>query len=141
MPGDVPDALSVALPPAVPEIPVHALDAAVSYYRDQLGFACDWSDATIGLAGLSRADCRLFLSNADFRSHRGNVGPIVIWLNLESVDDVNALYDAWHTRGARLRSAPETKPFGLHEFYAEDLDGNVLRVFHDVATPARERGA
>jgi len=36
-----------------------------------------------------------------------------------------------------LLSAPESKPWGLHEFTAADLDGNLFRVFHDFATPIR----
>ena len=28
-------------------------------------------------------------------------------------------------------SAPESKPWKLHEFTAADLDGNVFRVFYD----------
>ena len=36
-------------------------------------------------------------------------------------------------------SGPESKSWGLHEFTAADLDGNLFRVFYDFATPARER--
>ena len=36
---------------------------------------------------------------------------------------------------ANLMSAPESKPWGLHEFTAADVDGNFFRVFYDFATP------
>jgi uncharacterized glyoxalase superfamily protein PhnB len=63
----------------------------------------------------------------------------VIWLNLKSKDEVDALYREWSASNAKLLSAPESKPWGLHEFTAADLDGNLFRVFYDFATPERAR--
>ena len=51
-----------ALPAAVPEIAVADVAASAEYYRDRLGFAIDWIDEEICLAGISRDDCRLFLA-------------------------------------------------------------------------------
>lgn len=34
---------------------------------------------------------------------------------------------------ADIVSAPEPKPWKLHEFTAADLDGNLFRVFYDFA--------
>jgi hypothetical protein len=36
-------------------------------------------------------------------------------------------------------SSPESKPWGLHEFTAADLDGNLFRVFYDFATAERAK--
>ena len=130
--------MSDHLPGPVPEVPVVDLNSSVEYYRDRFGFSLDWSEDGIGLAGISRGSCRLFLANAEYRSYRGNSAPIVIWLNLDSVDEVNELHSDWSGRGATITSAPETKPYGLHEFTASDLDGNQFRVFYDFATPERE---
>ena len=125
-------------PGAVPEIPVSALLPATAYYRDQLGFTVDWTEEALGLAGISRGGCRIFLADPSFREGYGNTGPVLTWLNLDGKDAVNALHREWSTRGATLRSAPESKPWGLHEFTAVDPDGNLFRVFYDFATPARE---
>ena len=130
--------MSDHLPGPVPEVPVVDLNSSVEYYRDRFGFSLDWSEDGIGLAGISRGSCRLFLANAEYRSHRGNSAPIVIWLNLDSIDSVDELHRDWNGRGATITSAPETKPYGLHEFTASDLDGNQFRVFYDFATPERE---
>jgi len=62
---------------------------------------------------------------------------VLTWLNLSSKAEVNDLYQAWRATGAILLSAPESKPWGLHEFTAADPDGNLFRVFHDFATPER----
>ena len=133
----LPDLLS-ELPGAVPEIPVSDINAAATYYRDRLGFSVDWVEAEIELAGISRDGCRLFLAGPTFRNQRGNVSPIVMWLNLSSKAEVDALHQAWRSTDAILLSAPESKSWGLHEFAAADPDGNVFRVFYDFATPERE---
>jgi uncharacterized glyoxalase superfamily protein PhnB len=128
-----------ALPGAVPEIPVSDVVAATTYYRDKLSFTIDWVATDIALAGISRDDCRLFLAGEPFRKERGNKSPVSTWLNLASTREVDDLYQAWCATGAILLSAPESKPWGLHEFMAADRDGNLFRVFHDFATPERER--
>ena len=125
-------------PGAVPEIPVKNLDEARGYYENNLGFAVDWFEKELGLAGISKGNCRMFLANEDFRKGYGNVGPILIWLNLDSREAVDDLYRVWTASEARIMSPPESKPWGLHEFTAADLDGNLFRVFYDFATPERE---
>ena len=127
------------LPGAVPEIPVSDVTAATAYYRDCLGFSLDWIEVDIGLAGISRDHCRLFLAGPPFRKERGNVAPVLTWLNLGSKAEVDDLHQAWRATNAILLSAPESKPWGLHEFTAADPDGNLFRVFYDFATPERER--
>src|SRR5450432_364133 len=111
-------------PAAVPEIPVIDMDKALEYYKDMLGFAIDWGGADGGIAGISKGDCRLFLTNDAFRAHYGNAGPVLIWLNLDSREDVDELHRVWSTAGARIISVPESKPYGLHEFTAADPNGN-----------------
>jgi len=53
------------------------------------------------------------------------------WLNLESKEEVDELYEIWNAGGATIISAPESKPWQLHEFTVSDLDGNLFRVFYD----------
>jgi catechol 2,3-dioxygenase-like lactoylglutathione lyase family enzyme len=127
------------LPSAVPEIPVSDVVAATEYYRDKLSFSVDWLAADIALAGISRDQCRLFLAGPAFREESGNASPVLTWLNLNSKGEVDDLHRAWRSTKAILRSDPESKPWGLHEFTAADPDGNRFRVFYDFATPERER--
>lgn len=127
------------LPTAVPEIPVSDITAATTYYCDNLSFSLDWLAGDIELAGISRDNCRLFLAGPPFRQARGNVGPVLTWLNLGSKAEVDELHQAWRATNATLLSAPESKSWGLHEFTAADPDGNLFRVFYDFATPERER--
>lgn len=128
-------------PGAVPEMPVEHLGAAATYYKACLGFTVDWNDENLGLAGISRGGCRIFLADSRYRSERGNRGPGLTWLNLSDKAEVDELYREWRAAGAKLISAPESKPWGLHEFTASDLDGNLFRVFYDFTTPERATDA
>lgn len=120
-------------PPMCPEIPVVDLAAAVAYYRDQLGFNIDWAEEESGFAGVSRGATRMFLTTLAFRSHDDFRGPIVLWLNLDSRAEIDALHDEWARAGAIITDPPEAKPYKLYEFYAKDADGNFFRVFYDFA--------
>ncbi len=125
-------------PHAVPEIPVTDVEKAAAYYVETLGFRFDWGDDAGGIGGISRGQCRMFLTNASLREPHGNSGPVVIWLNLNSKGEVDELHQRWQAAGARILSAPEDKPWNLREFTAADPDGNQLRVFYDFTWELRE---
>jgi uncharacterized glyoxalase superfamily protein PhnB len=131
----------VKLPPACPEIPVAELGPALAHYRDRLGFTIDWSDEGLGLAGLSQGDSRLFLASARYRAGQGNSAPVVVWLNLASRGEVDALYRRWLSAGAAIAAPPSARPWKLYEFFAEDIDGNRFRVFYDFAWEESEAAA
>ena len=122
----------------MPEIPVTDINKAVAYYQSNLGFTLDWVDEELGLAGISKGNCRMFLANQEFRKAYGNVGPTLTWLNLDSKEEVDELYLAWSASEVKLISVPESKPWGLHEFTAADPDGNLFRVFYDFGTAERD---
>jgi uncharacterized glyoxalase superfamily protein PhnB len=118
-------------PAAVPEMPVSNVDDAAAYYESRFGFSKDWGDQDGGIAQVSKGSCRLFLTSRAFRVGHGNTTPLVIWLNLNSKQEVDELYETWSRRQARIVSKPESKPWNLHEFTAADQDGNMFRVFYD----------
>ena len=120
-------------PPAVPEIPVSNVEKAAEYYVKVLGFHFDWGDDEGGIGGISQGKCRMFLTNAAFCRPYGNGGTVVVWLNLNSKQEVDELYGRWRQTGARILSEPEDKPWFLREFRVADPDGNQLRVFYDFA--------
>lgn len=117
-------------PSAVPEIPVSDMQLALAYYRDKLGFTVDWGDDGGGIAGISQGDCRLFLTDGTIRGYFHNQPPVVVWLNLQSREDVDALHEVWAGRGASILQAPASNAEShLHEFIATDPDGNFIRAF------------
>ena len=120
-----------AFPGAVPEIPVSDINKAAAYYESSLGFNIDWGGAEGGIAGISKGDCRMFLTDAAFRKQYGNAAPVLIWLNLNSKQEVDELFERWKDTGAKIIEGVEDKPWNLREFRVADLDGNQLRVFYD----------
>jgi len=133
--------MNLEFPGAVPEIPVSDLQKAAAYYESILGFSIDWGGEGGNITGISKGHCRMFLTDDAFRRHYRNTAPVLVWLNLDSKEQVNELYGLWSASQAKIVSPPESKPWGLHEFTVADLDGNLFRVFYDFATPERERNA
>jgi uncharacterized glyoxalase superfamily protein PhnB len=84
-----------------------------------------------GIAGISRGNCRLFITGPSFREPHGNLGPTLFWLNLENKAEVDELYEEWIAKGARVVFEPEDKAWMMREFTITDLAGNVIRVFYD----------
>jgi uncharacterized glyoxalase superfamily protein PhnB len=80
---------------------------------------------------VSRVACRLFLTNREFRKQLGNVEPVVLWVNMESEAEVDAVFAEWKAAGPKVVAAPEDKAWKLREFLVADVDGNLIRVFYD----------
>ena len=99
-----------AFPGAVPEIPVTDINKATAYYESSLGFNIDWGGAEGGIAGISKGDCRMFLTDGAFREQHGNAAPVLIWLNLNSKEEVDELHKVWSASQARIVAQPESKP-------------------------------
>jgi uncharacterized glyoxalase superfamily protein PhnB len=120
-----------AFPQAVPEVPVRNVDQAAAYYVNVLGFTFDWGDDAGGIGGISQGDCRMFLTNAAFRAAHGPKEPVIVWLNLDSKQEVDDLFARWQAAGATIVDPVEDKPWHLREFRVADPDGNQLRAFYD----------
>jgi uncharacterized glyoxalase superfamily protein PhnB len=121
-------------PTAVPEVPVSNVEKAAEYYVNVLGFRFDWGNDHGGIGGISQGACRMFLTNAPFRQNYAMGGPVMVWLNLHSKEEVDELFRLWQQAGAKIVSEPEDKPWRLRVFRVADLDGNQLRVFYDFSS-------
>ena len=54
-----------------------------------LGFDINFDDTEGGgIAGTSKGECRMFLTNGMFREMNGNAAPILVWLNIDSKQEV-----------------------------------------------------
>ena len=115
------------LPPAIPQIPVTDLEKSINYYTKHLGFLLDWKYQD-GIAGISNGKLCLFLDKKD----NDEPGKTLVWLNLDTIELVDQLHERWSTDGALITCAPETKPWGLHEFTVSDPDNNKIRVYYDL---------
>jgi catechol 2,3-dioxygenase-like lactoylglutathione lyase family enzyme len=104
-----------------PILYVASLAASQRYYRDQLGFHIDWTDGDPpDFGAVSRGDTQIFMCQG-CQGHPGG------WLWV-ATPDVDALQTELVKRGARIKAAPENKPWGSREMQVTDLDGNVLRI-------------
>ena len=115
-------------PKAIPEILVTEVPKAIEYYINALGFHLDWHSEQHAIAGISQGECCIFLTTPPPCKHPG---ASVVWLNLQSRQEVDELHQRWKAASARILAEPEDKPWNLREFKAADLDGNVLRVYYD----------
>lgn len=124
--------MSNEFPSAVPEVPVTDMAGALLYYEEKLGFNVDWGRDGGGIAGISQGRSRIFLTDREFRGYFRNQPPVVVWLNLDSKEDVDELYEKWQRNGANVLHPPESKSWSrLHEFVVADPDGNVIRAFYN----------
>lgn len=104
----------------VPELPVADMKRALDYYQGPLGFTLQWVYEEYGFASVIRDGVRLFLRRQD--------PPFEALVCNFYVDDADALHSLLAAGGARIKSAPEDKPWGTREFAFIDPDTNLFRV-------------
>lgn len=101
----------------MPELPCADVPAAVTHYRDVLGFAVNYEQEDIGV--MDRDEVRLLLvARTD---QHGGLGAASFY-----VRDVDALYAELVRSGADVRGEPVSQPWGLREFRVLDSERNRL---------------
>lgn len=113
---------------------VDDVDAAIEFYRDQLGFDVDMHPAP-GFAALSRDGLRLYL-NAPGAGGAGRAGGSPEpggWNRFQfEVDDLESTVDRLSSEGARFRGdIVEGK--GGRQILIEDPSGNLIELFQAVS--------
>jgi len=119
-----------------PILCVESVARSIGYYVDSLGFrlGLTWSDAerrflqpgetvapTFALVG--RGQVQFMLT----QQCQGAPG---MWLHLDvqTAEQLDALYEEWTRKGARIVEPPSCRPWGMYEMRVRDLDDHVLRV-------------
>jgi catechol 2,3-dioxygenase-like lactoylglutathione lyase family enzyme len=130
----------------IPALPVRDAGAAVTYYRERLGFEALHQDG--GFAVLRRDDAVLHLWEAGDESWQGRLSPErPVRSGAESflagtascrieVEDVDGLYAELGDGGVLhpvSRDGVAETDFGTREFSALDADGNLLSFYRWVA--------
>lgn len=102
---------------------VRDLRTATEFYMNVLGFRRDFGDESDGWSWLSRdgfrvglGECREVMPATQLGDHS--------YVAYVDVDDVDALYTDLVSRGAPIRTPPETKPWGMREFALQTPDGH-----------------
>lgn len=99
----------------LPELPLDDVPAGVAYYQKILGFRINYAQHDLGV--MDRDDVTLVLIRRT-EQHTG-IGSCEAY-----VRDADALYAELVARGADVRGAPESHPWGLRDFRVLDLEGN-----------------
>jgi uncharacterized glyoxalase superfamily protein PhnB len=102
---------------------VRDLRAATDFYVSALGFRRDFGDESDGWSWLSRDNFRVGLGECPDAVPANELGDhsYVVYVN---VDDIDGLYTDLVSRGAPIRTPPETKPWGMREFALQTPDGH-----------------
>ena len=108
---------------AVPIIPAREVDAAASWYRDQLGFEVFHVEPEYGIVGRGESWIH-FWGPSGIAPEASNT---MIRLGVRGID---ALYAHCQERDIVHPNAPlEEKPWGFREFSVRDRDGNLVTFF------------
>lgn len=110
----------------VPQFLVTDLDAALTCYRDNMGFNVDFIYDDF-YAGISRDGCVIHLKCAPnpaadkrFRKDNEHLDAYI------DVDDVQGLFEELSASGAGIIKPLEDQPWQCRDFYVEDVDGHIL---------------
>jgi uncharacterized glyoxalase superfamily protein PhnB len=96
-----------------PVLHVRDVMATAAFYRDVLGFRCDFGDETYAV---------VWRDNSAVHFVRDDATPTGIHL-FQWVKDVDDYYQELLGRGANVVSAPATRPYGIREFALADRNG------------------
>jgi predicted enzyme related to lactoylglutathione lyase len=102
---------------AVPDI-----DRSAAYFRDALGFAIEWSDASDWRL-VTRGSVRVMLGRCPGAMPAEQTGDHNYFGYLE-VDDVDALYREIEQRGAIVLETPADRAYGMREMTLATPDGH-----------------
>lgn len=103
----------------VPVFFVKDVDAAVQHYTTALGFGLTFRYGTY--AGLKLGPCELHVT--DPGEPRQMIGAGTAYL---LCDEVDAYFATVKAAGARLKSEPADRVYGMRDFAVFDVDGNQL---------------
>ncbi len=120
----------ITLEGCAPVFVVSNLRESLVHYREALGFdeAFTYGEPAF-YAGVCRGNVAIHLQAADRTPRPPGASQLTVF-----VSSADAIYEELRERGARIRKAPATYPYGMRDFDVEDLDGNVL-VFGSEAEP------
>ena len=121
---------------AIPILPVEDLRAAKAFYVDRLGFRVRFEaseDGKLGLLGLERGAIWLTL-DCPMAGH-GREACVSL-----QVEDADAYFEEWRTRGVVIRRPPMDEPWGARTFDVIDPSGNTIFVMGPVRGSGAFRG-
>ena len=96
-----------------PVLHVPDVAATAAFYRDVLGFTCDFGDDRYAV---------VWRDNSAIHFVRDQGPPRGVHM-FQWVNDVDSYYDEIIGRGATVAAAPADQPYGIREFGLRDING------------------
>jgi predicted enzyme related to lactoylglutathione lyase len=105
------------------------IERSVAYYRDRLGFTCEVYGDPPDFIVATRDDVKILMALCEDPERIVPNWRIVpnVWNVFIRVDDVEAIYAEFQSRGAPIDYSLYDAPSGFREFGVQDPDG------HDIA--------
>lgn len=105
-----------------PVLHVRDVVATAAFYRDVLGFTCDFGDDTYAV---------VWRDNSAVHFVKDDTNPAGVHL-FQWVKDVDAYYQELAGRGANLVSEPTNQPYGIRDFGVSDINGVMIVFGQDI---------
>jgi catechol 2,3-dioxygenase-like lactoylglutathione lyase family enzyme len=107
-------------------LPVRDVVATATYYRDVLGFRCEYEAGTppefaIYVRGAATLMLRRVATRVVPSEAQGGTWDVFCW-----VTDLDALFQELRGKDATVVYPPTLQPYGVREFAIRDCDGHVL---------------
>lgn len=118
--------LSMRIRSIVPIFHVSDVDAAVHHYTTVLGFAQSFRYGTY--AGLTLGPCEVHVTDIGESRHIVGAGTAYVLC-----DEVDGYFAKIKAAGARLKTEPANRSYGMRDFAVFDVDGNQISFGCDVA--------
>ena len=96
-----------------PVLHVRDVGSTVAFYRDVLGFTCDFGDDTYSV---------VWRDNSAIHFVKDEQGPSGVHL-FQWIKDVDAYHRELVSRGVEIASAPANQPYGIREMSVRDVNG------------------
>lgn len=96
--------------------------ATAAFYRDSLGFTCDFGDKEYAV---------VWRDNSAIHFVRDEGGPRGVHL-FQWVKDVDAYYREIVDRGVKVAAEPANQPYGIREFGVHDINGVAIVFGQDI---------
>lgn len=112
--------------PAIPNLFVTDMAAALAYYTGPLGFGVLFTYGTPPYyAHVARGEAVLAIRHVDRPVIDHAVGEDLLSAFIETTD-VDGHHAAMHSAGAAIHQAPRDEPWGMRSLIVSDPDGNLV---------------
>jgi uncharacterized glyoxalase superfamily protein PhnB len=120
-----------------PVLGVRNVEAAVSYYRDKLGFHVDFVEGEPPVHARVCADPSYSAPTIHIRfeplaAGATNTGSVYLWLHVGR--NLDALFELYRSRDVNIVEEPSDRPWGLRQFTIEDCDGYQITICAELDT-------